>query len=272
MRQLDSINVIREVLSKDDNVKAIFLKGSLARDSFDEYSDVDLYCMVEENEFQTFLSKRVKYLEHYRPLIFWQEVNYVGQQIVGVFDNGLHFDLYTVTPDSLHKTDEIKILYDPQELLSNYKSENLEISEEEFVEYFNEISFAILELEAAYKRHDLIWASRLGSHISGYVAMILRYIYDFENARLGFKRLNTKLDKEIYKKLMEGMEFLGPSSVLHGVSLLLEMVNEIIDTLPKETSNKINLKFFYFMFDKIRALKWAVLPYGKNIVKQRSFI
>ena len=255
MRQLDSINVIREVLSNDNNVKAIFLKGSLARDDFDEYSDVDLYCMVEENELQAFLSKRVSYMEHYRPLIFWQEVNFVGQQIVGVFDNGLHFDLYTVTPDSLHMTDEIKILYDPQGLLSNYKSENLGMSEEEFVEYFNEISFAILELEAAYKRHDLIWASRLGSHISGYVAIILRYIYDFENARLGFKRLNTKLDNEIYKKLMEGMEFLGPSNVLQGVSLLLEIVNEIINTLPKETSDKINQKFFYFMFDKIGALK-----------------
>jgi predicted nucleotidyltransferase len=255
MRQLDSINVIREVLSNDNNVKAIFLKGSIARDTFDEYSDVDLYCMVEENELQTFLSKRIRYMEHYRPLIFWQEVNFVGPQIVGVFDNGLHFDLYTVTPDSLHMTDEIKVLYDPEGLLSNYKSENLGMSEEEFIEYFNEISFTILELEAAYKRNDLIWASRLGSHISGYVAIILRYIYDYENARLGFKRLNTKLDNTILKKLMEAMELLGPSNVLQGVSLLLEIVNEIINTLPKEISYKINRKFFHFMFDKIRVLK-----------------
>lgn len=34
----------------------------------------------------------------------------VVPQIVGVFDNGIYFDLYTVTYDSLDRTDKSKIL------------------------------------------------------------------------------------------------------------------------------------------------------------------
>lgn len=255
MRQLDSINAIREALCHDKTIKAIFLKGSIARDSYDEYSDVDLYCMVDKNDIEAFLPKRIEYMEKYRPMIFWQEVNFVGPQVAGVFDNGLHFDLYMVTPESLHMTDEIKVLYDPDGLLSDYKPKNLEVSEMELIENFDEISFAVLEFEAAYKRNDLIWASRLGSHISGYLAIILRYIYDRSNSRLGFKRLHTKLDDTMHKRLLEAMDLLGPSNVLRGVILLLEIAREIMNTLPKEISNRINQKFFRYMFDKATKLR-----------------
>ena len=40
----------------------------------------------------------------------------MGPQIVAVYDNGLHFDLYTVTL-RLYKKDQIKVLYDPCGLL-----------------------------------------------------------------------------------------------------------------------------------------------------------
>ena len=255
MKQLEAIDKILPFIIEDSAIRAIFLKGSIARGEMDEYSDVDFYCMVKQEELDCFLKKRVSYMEQYKPLIFCEEVNFVGPQIVGVFDNGLHFDLYTVTYDSLHRTDEIKVLYDPERLLSQYTPEKLSITENDLLGYFNEISFTMLEFEAAYCRNDLVWASRLGSHITGYLSIILRYIYDPNNAQLGLKRLNKKLGKDKHDKLTMAMDLLGPSHLPQGAKILTEITDEVLEELPKEISNKINKIFFHSMAKKVRELK-----------------
>lgn len=210
--------------------------------------------MVKGKELDSFLKRRKNYMEQYRPLIFFDEVNFVAPQIVGVFDDGLHFDLYTVTYDSLCKTDEIKILYYPEKLLSKYTPEPLSISDDTLVEYFNEISFTMLEFEAAYCRKDLIWASGLANHITGYLSIILRHMCDPNNAQLGSKRLYKKLDKEKYDRLATAMDLLGPSHLPRGVKKLLEITEEAMEELPKEISSKINRIFFDSMAEKIRTL------------------
>lgn len=254
MKQLDAVNTVLSHIIKDSSVRAVFLKGSIARGEMDEFSDVDFYCLVKENELDSFLNRRIEYMEKYRPLIFTENANFVGPQIVGVYDNGLHFDLYTVTYDTLHHTDEIKVLFDPENLLSDYSPQNFALTEEGILGYFNEISFTMLEFEAAYCRNDLLWASRLGSHISGYIAIILRSIYDKENTKLGFKRLHKKLDANLYTKFADAMDLLGPSYLPKGVQALSEITKEIIATLPTDVSGRINMEFFNYMLDKINKL------------------
>lgn len=255
MKQLDAVNKIVPLIIEDDAVRAVFLKGSIARGEFDQFSDVDFYCMVKDEQADDFLKKRISYMEKYRPLIFHQELNFVGPQIAGVFEDGLHFDLYTVTQNSMKRTDAIKILYDPEKLLSQYESETFTISDNELLDIFDEISFTLLEFEAAYCRNDLLWASRLGNHIIGYLSIILRHIYDPENAQLGLKRLNKKLDNDINLKLITAMDLLGPSTVLQGVKSSLSIVDEVIEKLPENVSSKINTVFYNSMAGKIAELK-----------------
>ncbi|QTA37904.1 aminoglycoside 6-adenylyltransferase [Thermosipho ferrireducens] len=255
MEQLKAIKVISEAIKKDKNVRSMFLKGSLARNEMDSYSDVDFYCLVKSDSLEEFLKKRLHYLKQYRPLIYWSEVNFVGPQIVAVFDNGLHFDLYTVTHDTLSMTDEIKIIYDPENLLDNYKAEKLAISEKEFLRYFNSFAFTMLEFETAYLRKDLIWASRLTNHLSADLAAILRYFYDRDNSKLGFKRLHEKLDKNLREKLIKAMDFSGPSYLPEGAIMLAEILREIIEMHLNETlKSKVNIEFFYFMFERFKKL------------------
>lgn len=110
------------------------------------------------------------------------------------------------------------------------------------------------QLEAAYCRNDLIWASRLGSHIAGYLSIILRYMYDPNNAQIGLKRLNKKLDKDKHDQLAKAMDLLGPSHLPEGVKMLVKIADEVLEQLPKEISNKINKRFFSDMARKIRKL------------------
>lgn len=255
MKQQDSINKILPFLIQDSDVRAVLVKGSVARGESDEFSDVDLYCLVKEDGLETFFKKRVEYLRKYRPFMYLTEANFVGPQIVGVYDNGLHIDLYTVTLETLPKTDEIKILYDPEKLLIQYKAEPLTIKDDDIIEYFNRISFSMLEFEAAYCRNDLTWASRLGSHMTGYLSIILRYTCDPDNAQLGLKGLFKKIDRNKYDKFFEAIDSLGPSYLPKGVKILAQITNEILKELPKEISDKVNTEFLYFMTKQVNNLK-----------------
>lgn len=254
MKQLEAIEIIAEAIKEDHSIRAIFLKGSIAKDNLDEYADVDMYCIVKEDEQEAFLKRRLEILEKYRPLIYWSESNFVGPQIVGVFDNGLHFDLYTVTLETLQNTDKIKVIYDPFGLLDHYEPAPLSLSEESIIEFFHEFIFSLLEFDAAYNRNDLIWASRLASHLSGNLSVILRYLYDEDNARLGFKRLHKHLEKEVEVKMTKAMDLSGPSYLPGGVKLLIEIASDVLKKLPVEVSSKINTTFFNYMAEKVNNL------------------
>lgn len=63
MRQLEAVEKVTQALKEDEAVRAIFLKGSMARDEGDEYSDVDLYCLVDSEEIEEFLPRRLEHLK-----------------------------------------------------------------------------------------------------------------------------------------------------------------------------------------------------------------
>jgi predicted nucleotidyltransferase len=255
MEQLEAIKKVLPLLIADKAVKAVFLKGSIARGENDDFSDIDLYCLVEKEELDDFLNRRMSYLKEYRPLIFTRDVNHVGPQLVGVFDNGIHIDLYTLTSNSMNTTDQIKVLYDPEKLLYEYKQEPLSISEKLLVDYFDDIAFLMLEFEGAYSRGDLMYASRLGGHIYSYLSIILRYMYDADNAQIGLKGLDKVLSKDKLNKLIGAMDLLGPSYLPEGVKVLIEIINEVLEELPKEITKKVNKLFLNTMINKIEKLK-----------------
>lgn len=259
MKQKQAINALLEVLRQDVNVEAIFLKGSIAQGLDDIHSDVDMYCIINEANLDDFLQKRIKYLETYRPVLYWSESNFVGPQIVAVYDDGLHFDLYTLTQRTLSNVDEIKVLYDPQNILKDYKAQSLSLTPQELIDLVHEFTFILLEFEVAFLRNDLLWASRLASHLFGNLSLILRHVIQPNRAQLGIKKLYSHLPFSTYSKLLEAMDNCGPSSLPHGVVTLLECFEEVIEKLPYEIRKEINMNFVQFMSAKIRNISLEVV-------------
>lgn len=121
--QWEAVETILQAVKQCPEIKAAFLKGSLAKGIADEYSDVDFYCLVDTARLEQFLKKRLEILESYRPVIYHSESDFVGPQLVAVFDNGLHFDLYTVTLEAFPRMGKFRVLYDPHGLLEQFETE-----------------------------------------------------------------------------------------------------------------------------------------------------
>lgn len=254
MNQKEAIQQVSLVLKGDSAVRAVFLKGSHARGEQDDYSDVDMYCLVHSDKLEGFLSRRVGYMESYKPLIYHTESNFVGPQIVGVFEDGLHFDLYTVTEESLKHTDEIFVLHDPEGLLLEYKAEMFSITDGEATRILSEFTFSLLEFEAAFHRKDLLWAHRLGSHMASDLMIVLRHLEDPSKARLGIKGMHRQITPKQLDLLTEALKGLNPDELPKGVQKLVEIASELIVNVSERLDESWNQPFFDFMKKRIYGL------------------
>ncbi|WP_254434186.1 nucleotidyltransferase domain-containing protein [Halobacillus sp. Marseille-Q1614] len=83
MIQHEAVEVITNSLKNDPLVKAVFLKGLMGRGEEDEFSDVDLYVLVDEEE--AFLPNRVAHVSSYRKLLFYDDIFIIAPQILAVY-------------------------------------------------------------------------------------------------------------------------------------------------------------------------------------------
>ncbi len=253
MTQWEAVEVILEAVKQCPEVRAAFLKGSLALGIADEYSDVDFYCLVDATQMQQFLKKRLQLLEKYRPLIYYSESNFVGPQIVAVFDNGLHFDLYTVTMKTFPRVGQFQVLYDPDHLLDGFMAETTDhsLTWEQVERCFNSFSFSMLEFHSAWCRGDIAWSTRLASHLAGDLGVVLRHCYDPSNAQLGTKRLESVMPVGVRDELREALRFCCGEKIPSGVNMLASLMQETMEYLEKKSGRKVNWRLFRFMVERL---------------------
>jgi predicted nucleotidyltransferase len=113
MKVTEALEVLTNSLVKDKRVQAIFIKGSVGREEQDEHSDLDLYCLVDQDDLSDFLLSRIDHLETYGKLLFYDDIYIIAPQIIAVYENMLHVDLFTVTEEIFVEKDYFKVIYDP---------------------------------------------------------------------------------------------------------------------------------------------------------------
>ena len=69
MKQLKAIETICKAIIDDKLVDAIFLKGSIAKNTHDEGSNIDLHLLVDRDKMDVVLDKRFEYLETYNNIL-----------------------------------------------------------------------------------------------------------------------------------------------------------------------------------------------------------
>ncbi|WP_245808837.1 nucleotidyltransferase domain-containing protein [Shouchella patagoniensis] len=162
MRQQQAIHQITQSLIADKRVRAVYLKGSIGRGEHDEHSDVDLYCFVNESNKEAFLKDRLRHLESYRKLVFFEDYFIIAPQIIAVFDDLLHVDLYTVTEKTFQSNDYFRVLYDPKNILAPYKSaQTLALTTEEFQDCAHDIAWFLFQYSKSANRGNDLWSAAM---------------------------------------------------------------------------------------------------------------
>ncbi|KRG13717.1 nucleotidyltransferase domain-containing protein [Lederbergia galactosidilytica] len=230
MKQEDAVQTISQSLKKDKRVKAIFLKGSMGRGEYDEYSDVDLYCLVDEKEKEAFLNQRLSHLESYRNILFYEDYFIIAPQIIAVFDNLLHVDLYTVTEKTFDKKDFFHVLYDPENRLAKFQAtQNLMLSSEEFADCAYDVAWFLFQYHKANQRGNDLWAVEMLRHVIVNLAKVLLHRYRPERAQLGLKTLKSSLPLVLLNKVKLIFQYNTPGSHSQSVNHLMNLLDDEID-------------------------------------------
>lgn len=248
--QQQAIDTLLAAARQNEAVRAVFLKGSLARDGGDAYSDVDFYCIVHADKLEGFLARRKALLEQYRPVLFWMEVNHVGPQLIAIYNNGLHLDFYTVTQEKLPTGGTAKALYDPENLLADYEATTAALSFADIMLHFDNFLFSLVQIETAVRRNYLTWAHYLVEKLPGEFATLYRYLYTPDNAMLSLKDFDRVLDNATRDRMLQAQQ----ANILESTRIYIALMREIASEYPLEEKAVFNWKFFDFMAWRIEAL------------------
>lgn len=228
--QEKAVQQICESLKQDARVQAIFLKGSMGREEHDEHSDIDLYCLVEKDGQASFLSDRLTHLQAYRDVIFTDDIFIVAPQLIAVYDDFLHIDLFTVTIDAFAGKDYFKVLYDPENLLTGFKeTQGLELTAEEYRDHVNDTAWFLFQYKKAAARGNAIWAAKMLLNSTEHLAKVLLSRYAPERAQLGLKTLQSSLPESLYKQMITIFNKLTPANHPEAAGLINSLVSQEID-------------------------------------------
>lgn len=240
-----AVEKICSSLKKDKRVQAVFLKGSMGRNEHDAHSDIDLYCLVEREDEEQFLSKRLVHIEAYRKVIFYDDIFIIAPQIIAVFDDLIHIDLFTVTMESFVEKDYFKVLYDPDNLLDNFiDTQGLALTESEYRDDVMDVAWFLFQYKKAAARGNGIWAVKMLTNVLDHLARVLLFRYAPNRAQLGLKTIDKSLPNSIVSAFEEIIEHLSPHKHSKASHLISKLILEEIEWINLHITQGDQIKCF----------------------------
>jgi predicted nucleotidyltransferase len=257
MRQYDAVEIISNAIleeNKTENfLEAIFLKGSLARNSEDQYSNIDLYCIIKDSKYDLFLEKELKILRKYEIIVYSK---LIGNHLICVYENGIILNFYTLKENQLDYHDDMVVIYDPKGILDNYQKIPLEFEPNEIGELLDSFLLTSLEFYNSYKREDLLYSFNLASILFKDLGTLLRIKHDPEYAKLGLKNFSLDDDNasKSREKYLDIARKLKINSVLESVKMMYVLLDNYINNIPILLAEHINFDFYTYAKRKIMSI------------------
>jgi predicted nucleotidyltransferase len=239
----DVIEVILNSLKQDNRVQAVFLKGSVGRGEQDEHSDIDLYCLVNEEDAEEFLQNRVQHLEAYNKLFFYDDIFIVAHQIIAVYENLVHVDMYTVTERTYIEKDFMKVLFDPQNKLDKFtQNQNLKLSDQEFQDAVDDVAWFLFQYKKSSGRGNDIWSVNMLHHVMTHLSRVLLHRYNPNRAQLGMKTSESSLPEAVVHIIKQVYENITPKNHKHAVQFICELLSSETEWVFSRVSDPDKIK------------------------------
>ncbi|XXM72504.1 nucleotidyltransferase domain-containing protein [Lysinibacillus sphaericus] len=254
MRQEIALDKVTASLKADPSVQSIFIKGSMGRKEHDEHSDIDLYCLVDESEQEAFLKRRLHHLRAYKELIFHDDIFIIAPQIIAIYEDWLHIDLFTVTEKTIQHKDFFTVLYDPENLMEKYKeNQHLTITREAFRDCVLDAAWFLFQHKKAANRGNHTWAPEMLRHTMRNTATILLARYANERALLGLKTIHRDLPVDIQYKIETIYNLMTPSHHRESAVCIASLLKEELDWIKREMGEE-DQQTYSFMARMVEAV------------------
>lgn len=250
MRYEVALEKILPKMKEIQGVVAVFLKGSIAREENDAYSDLDLYVMLEQGiKIEEVYDDIIFSLEQYNNLLYKELVEIICPQIVGVYEDMLHVDCYIVHENNYPQTDDIKVLYDPHQLLAEYVKQDLNLTVEMFKESAIDSCWFIFQYDHIVDRGQNLWTTEMIDKAINNAVKVLLYKHYPQKAVLG-KKAAHHLPSDIYDKLNVINDLNNSKGHRHAVSEFMKLYERYIKELVYDVWIEGFEKVYDYLYEK----------------------
>lgn len=237
------VEVLLESLKADEYIEAVFLRGSMAREEQDEFSDIDIYCVVNEENIKAFLPKRNQHIEAYKKTLFVDDIYIIAPQLLVIYEDMIHVDLFTVTPSEISDKDAIKILFDPNGIVTaKQKNTTLSLTLLEFQDAVDDTVWYLYQYYWSAKRGNEIWCVHLLRNSLEHFAKVLLHKYCPERASLGLKALCTSLPTRPLNEIVDIMNCMNLVTHEMAVMTFVNIFENESDWIFENVPNKEKIK------------------------------
>lgn len=245
MKQYDAVECISKAIIEENLIESIFLKGSLARSSEDEFSNIDLYCIVDNSNYEEFLKSQLNILNKYDKIVFSKEVVNNFHKTICIYENGIVFNLITIKQDELTEEDDLVVIYDPRSLLEDYKKEVQTYSPVEVGGLVDDFLLLSLEFYSAFQRKDTLYSFWLANNLFYDLGTLIRIRYDSQYAKLGLKQFNlTDYIRDEYYEIAAKLRI---TSILEAVKMIYILLDDYINNMPLLFAQHLNFDFYQYV-------------------------
>ncbi|HAN21579.1 MAG: hypothetical protein A2Y15_01845 [Clostridiales bacterium GWF2_36_10] len=199
-------NELVDLFINKSEITGAFLSGSLAGNSYDEYSDVDLRFIVQTGDIISYTSDSKEEIKNNLNVLFFEPCPYFNNCVIAHFENFIKADIFFYTKEMLSPSPwlkDIKIMNDINNFLSDLKNHSKELS---FTIPMNQIEDNIYKFISAshecyrrIKRKEFLYANKLLIDMKAII--ILFYDYLFGRATLSFCKAEKRLESSTVKSL-----------------------------------------------------------------------
>lgn len=176
----------------------------------------------------------------------------IAPQIIAVFDNLLHVDLFTVTEKTFKEKDYFRVVYAPENRLAKFEStQNLLLSKEEFHDFAYDVAWFLFQYHKANQRGNDLWAVEMLQHVMVNLSKVLLHRYKPERAQLGLKALEAFLPAVPLDKLRMIFNYNTPASHNKAVYYLVNLLGDEIDWIESNMEKNAQASAFLRMMIKL---------------------
>jgi predicted nucleotidyltransferase len=170
------VSEIIQNIAKIPGIEAIFLGGSLAKNNYDLFSDIDLRIVVSEDHYDEFIYEKQRIASEFGEVLFYEDLNPKAPFTIAHYSNFLKVDLFIYTFSRMSPSiwlQGIKIVLDPtgelQSILDQSNVINYEVTKKEVDKWRGKIFSYIHEVYRRVMREEYYYALTMINNLRSFI-------------------------------------------------------------------------------------------------------
>jgi hypothetical protein len=237
-----AVENFRHVAERDSRVLAAFLGGSLASGLADQYSDIDMYYIIDPSGYESFHSSVKSLIDGLGPVAYFDEHNNFGFDLVlFMLTDGTKGELALGTSDKLNvmHAEPFKVLVDKRNILKDVQlpyekmleGEALRKDVEKQLRWYWYWYGIVLTASA----RDRLWSAQSALNtMRNHLFNLLKYAYDLRPG----EKIDKSLPRPLLIELGKTLPTLDPSSMKAAAASMTIILKRETENLLKTTGAK----------------------------------